>query len=63
MTNSTELTFLEYYNLVYNFNSKLEHSHEDAQIYLAQLEIGISSKNPAIALWCRNSQYIFADID
>ncbi len=60
MTNSTQLTFLDYYNLVYNFNSKFEHSHEDVQGYLAQLEIGCQSKNPAIALLCRNSQYIFA---
>jgi hypothetical protein len=63
MTKSTELTFLDYYNLLHNFNSKFEHSHEDNQTYLAQLEIGISSKNPAIVLLCRNSQYSFADIE
>jgi hypothetical protein len=61
MTNPNDLTFAEYYELIYNFNSKYEHDYEDTQEFLTQLEIGLNSKNEAIKLLCLKTQLSFVD--
>jgi hypothetical protein len=61
MTNPNDLTFAEYYELIYNFNSKFEHYHEGIQEYLTQLEAGLNSKNEAIRSLCFNTQLSFVD--
>lgn len=61
MTNPNDLTFAEYYELIYNFNSKFEHTHEDIQEFLTRLEVGILSKNEAIRSLYFNTQLSFVE--